>query len=335
MRTWPPVSPLPDEAGVPGMLKRAVKWGGMALAVVALAYFLRHAFRTLQGHDLTSLAHGDGLGAMVVLTVLYAASIATTATAWKLQLAAVCQPVTWKWAVAVLAVTQFGKYLPGNVGHHIGRAALAIDAGVRPSAAILTIGYELLLAIVSAVHLSAIAVLLWPPTVLEMQSWMAYRWALFGIATVGALVALVLAPRMAASLTRLRGGAGENARAFSLDLRSACGSYAMYAGGQVVIGIGLWGLAMAISPVGSDVPSVMFFTGAFATSWIAGLVVPGAPAGLGVREVVLTAWLGEALPGEAAVLLVVALRAATTIGDVINFGWGSWVLARMRAKGVP
>lgn len=77
-------------------------------------------------------------------------------------------------------------------------------------------------------------------------------------------------------------------------------------------------------------PTPLFFVGAFAVSWIAGFVVPGAPAGLGVRELVLTAWLGDALPATTVVVLVLALRVATTIGDAINFGWGSWALARRR-----
>lgn len=314
------------------MLKRVAKWVGIALVLGALAYFLQHALRTLQGQDLTALAHGPGVWGVALLIALYAASIATTAAAWRLQLAAVRQPVTYYWAITVLAVTQFGKYLPGNVGHHIGRAGLAIDAGVRPSAAVLTIGYELLLALVSAAHLCAMGVLLWPPGALAAQPWMAYRWTLLGLVSIGAVAGLVLAPRMVAMLTALRGGAREGAGAFSLDLRAICGSYAMYVAGQIAIGAGLWGLAIAVSPAGTAVPSILFFTGAFATSWIAGLVVPGAPAGLGVREVVLTAWLGEALPPEIAVLLVVALRVATTVGDAINFGWGSWALARMRAR---
>lgn len=314
------------------MLKRTVKWAGMVIAVGALAYFLRHAWHTLQGQDLTALAQGPGFWGMALLITLYAASIATTAMAWQMQLTAIRQHVTYRWTIAVLAVTQFGKYLPGNVGHHIGRAGLAIDAGVRPSAAVLTIGYELLLAIASAAHLCAIGILLWPPGALADQPWMAHRWTLIGLVSAGAVAGLALAPRMVAMLTTLRGGARESVLAFSLDLRSICGSYAMYVGGLIAIGAGLWGLAVAVSQTGTAVPSVMFFAGAFATSWIAGLVVPGAPAGLGVREVVLTTWFGEALPPETAVLLVVALRVATTVGDAINFSWGSWALARMRAK---
>lgn len=311
------------------MLKRAIKWAGIALAILATAYFARHAWHTLQGHELTALAHGPGLWGMALLLALYVASIATTAAAWRWQLAAVQQPVGYHWAITVLAVTQFGKYLPGNVGHHIGRVGLAIKAGIRSSAAVLTIGYELLLAIVAAAHLCAVGLVLWPPGSLAGQSWLEHRWLWIGVVSTGAIAALVIVPRLAAMVASMRGGERVDAGAFSLDVPSIGGSYAMYVMGQLAIGVGLWGLATTLLPPEASVPSPLFFTGAFATGWIAGLVVPGAPAGLGVREVVLTAWFAETLPAEVAVLLVLATRLATIAGDAINFAWGSWALSRM------
>lgn len=314
------------------MLKRASRSVGIVLAVLALAYFLRHAERTMQGQDMSALVHGPGLWGMLLLTSLCAASITTTAAAWQWLLAAVGHRSTYDWTITVLAVTQFGKYLPGNVGHHIGRAGLAIDAGVRMPVALLTICYELLLAIVAAAHLCAVGLLLWPPAAVAGQDWLEHRWALLMLVSAGAVAGLLLAPRMVAMLTALRGDECSDTRVFSLGLRTIASSYIMYVAGQIAIGIGLWGLAVTLSPTNTAMPSALFFIGAFATSWIAGVVVPGAPAGLGVREVVLTVWLGNALPPDTTVLLVLALRVATTIGDAVNFGWGSWALARMRAK---
>lgn len=317
-------------------MKRGLKAASVVLALLALAFFARHAWRTLQGQDLSGLLQGDGLAGMVLLVLLYTASIATTSAAWLWQLQALRQPARFAWTTTVLAVTQFGKYLPGNVGQHIGRVGLAVDGGVGLAAAVLTIGYELLIAIVAAAHLCAAAILLWPPPAFAGASWLAWRWPLLALVSLGAVAGLMLAPRLVGLATRLRGRgaatiAGE-AAAFSLDLRAIAGSYAMYVGSLSVIGIGLWALALALVPDGSVVPAPLFFVGAFATAWIAGFVVPGAPAGLGVREVVLAAWLGGALPTATVVVLVLALRVATTIGDAINFAWGSWALPRQRTR---
>jgi uncharacterized membrane protein YbhN (UPF0104 family) len=75
-----------------------------------------------------------------------------------------------------------------------------------------------------------------------------------------------------------------------------------------------------------------FFIGAFASSWLLGFLAPGAPAGLGVREAALALWLEPALGAPSAVLLIVLLRVATTLGDLGNFAWGSMRLASLRAR---
>ncbi|MEN1957588.1 lysylphosphatidylglycerol synthase domain-containing protein [Luteimonas changyuni] len=313
-------------------MKKGLKAAGIVLAIAALAYFGRHAWRTLEGQDLSVLTEGPGLAGMLLLVLLYTASLATTSAAWLWQLRALGQPASYAWTTSVLAVTQFGKYLPGNVGQHIGRVGLAVGAGVRLSAALLTLGYELLIAIVAAAHLGAAAVLLWPPAAFAGASWLNYRWPLLVTVTLGALAGLLLAPRLVVLLLRMRSPASPavEASSFRLDLRAIAGSYVMYLSSLLAIGLGLWVLALALLPGDVAMPTPLFFVGAFAVSWIAGFVVPGAPAGLGVRELVLTAWLGDALPATTVVVLVLALRVATTIGDAINFGWGSWALARRR-----
>lgn len=314
------------------MLKRAIKWSSVALAVLAMFFFARYASRTLQGHDLTSLVEGPGVWGMALLVSLYTASIATTSAAWRWQLAAVHQPVTYRWATTVLAVTQFGKYLPGNVGHHIGRIGLSVKAGIRSSAAVLTIGYELLLAIVAAAHLCAVGLLLWPPASLAGQPWLEHRWLWLILVSVGATAALFVVPRLAAMLASMRVGEQIGTGRFSLSFPAIAGSYAMYVVGQFAIGVGLWILSGTLSPPDTTIPPALFFTGAFATGWIAGLLVPGAPAGLGVREIVLSAWFAEVLPQDVAVLLVLATRFATIAGDAINFCWGTWTFSRTQKQ---
>jgi hypothetical protein len=74
-------------------------------------------------------------------------------------------------------------------------------------------------------------------------------------------------------------------------------------------------------------------TGAFAGSWILGFVAPGAPAGLGIREAILSAWLSGSLPPAQIVLLVIALRIATTLGDLFNFMWASLAAGRTHDSG--
>ena len=107
----------------------------IVLAIAAGGYFAVHAYRSLSGHNLAALIDGSAIIALCVLTLVYAGSIATTAAAWSRQLRDMRQPHDFRRFIAILASTQFGKYLPGNVGQHVGRVALAKRAGVDMAAA--------------------------------------------------------------------------------------------------------------------------------------------------------------------------------------------------------
>jgi len=54
---------------------------------------------------------------------------------------------------------------------------------------------------------------------------------------------------------------------------------------------------------------------AYVTAWVLGFIVPGAPGGIGVRELVLTLLLSQAAGGEQAAALGILHRVITVIGD--------------------
>lgn len=315
-------------------MKRILKIVGILLALVAGSYFVVYAHRALAGKDLSALLDNRVLAATACLTLLYTLSILTTAVAWTRLLHAMRQPARFARLLPILATTQFGKYLPGNVAQHIGRIALTRGIGVQMSPALFSIAYELLLALVASAHIGALTLLWAPPAALLQWQITQYRVPLLIGVTLGALVALLLAPRVAIWFTRLRNPAREEPIAaparLHLDPATVGICYALYASSFVMIGYGLWLVAGSLTPAGVLMPGPVFFTGAFACSWILGFVAPGAPAGLGIREVMLSAWLSGVLRPAEVVLLVVALRIATTLGDLVNFTWGGVFMFRQR-----
>ena len=70
---------------------------------------------------------------------------------------------------------------------------------------------------------------------------------------------------------------------------------------------------------GAETSHIFLLTTIFAWSWIAGYITPGAPAGLGVREVVLVSALTPVYGASVAVGLTLSLRVVTTIGDMMTF----------------
>ena len=315
-------------------MKQTVKGIGFLLAFVAGSYFVVYAQRALAGKDLSILLDIRIIVATVCLTLLYTLSILTTAFAWTKLLRAMRQPADLARLLPILATTQFGKYIPGNVAQHIGRIVLARSIGVQTSPALLSVAYEVLLTLVASAHIGALTLLWASPYALLYLEIIQYQVPLLIVVTVGALVALLLAPRLAIWVTRVRNPAHEEIMAtparLHLDPATVSGCYVLYAISFVMIGYGVWLVAGSLAPAEVSVPSPVFFIGAFASSWILGFVTPGAPAGLGIREVMLTAWLSDVLPPAEGVLVVVALRIATTSGDLINFIWGGAMMFRQR-----
>lgn len=305
---------------------------GWLVAIVAGAFFLRYAWRSLAGRDLSALLQPAVVGATVGLCALYMLLIPLTALAWGSLLRALDERIGFPRLLPILATTQFGKYLPGNVAHHFGRVALLRMANVRLSSAVLSLAYEMLLQLVACAHLSALT-MLWalPP---ELAHWplFVHRWTLLLAVTAGAVVALILIPRFArwfANLQAARRGEPsiENAaRAFRW--KTVVGCYLLYAANFLLVGAGMHFLATTLALPGTQVPGLAYMTGAFASSWVLGFLAPGAPAGLGVREVILSAWLSAVMPADRVVVMVVALRIATTAGDLLNFLAGSLALRR-------
>ena len=318
------------------MTKPMLRWLGLLLALLAGIYFVRYAQRALAGMDLSALLDHQVLVAGMALTVLYILLIPTTAIAWTWLLRTMEQRPSYGRMLSILAVTQFGKYLPGNMAQHVGRIAMARSTGIRLSAVLFSVAYEMVLTLTACVHISALTVLWQPPEALSHWEIARYRLPLLIAVTIGAIVVLLLAPRLAARLARFRASkcGDENYAPPRLHLRAitviAC--YFVYAINFCLVGCGLWLVAHALLTSAAAAPGPIFLIGAFASSWALGFIAPGAPAGLGIREAVLSAWLSGAMPPAQAVLLIVTLRIATTLGDLINFAWGSVALRRLTAS---
>ena len=305
---------------------------GLLLALVAAAAFVRYASHALAGTDVSALLNRRVIAACSALTLLYALLIPTSAIAWRWLLRTMGGSIEYTKALGIMALTQFGKYLPGNVAQHIGRVALLNRQGVAMPTVLFSIAYEMLLTMVACAHLGALTFLWAPPAALAARSIAQWRFPLIVFVTLGAVIALLAAPRLAAWLARRRGGAKEALSRLHLDVPTVAGCYAIYAANFLIVGAGLWLVSRVLTPTGAA-PGVVFLTGAFAGSWILGFMAPGAPAGLGIREALLSAWLSGSMQASEIVVLVVILRIATSLGDLLNFLIGGILLRHdARAK---
>lgn len=318
------------------MRKHLVRWLSAIVALGAGAFFVVYAHRALAGKDLSALLSGKTLVATAALTAVYMLLTPATAIAWVWLLRSMGQQVSHVRMIAIFASTQFGKYLPGNIAHHIGRVVLARAAGVRLPVALFSVVYEMLLVLIACAHVSALTLLWDHPEALSRWKVTSYRTPLLLTITACAVLALLLAPRIAVRLARARavskGETDYSLPNLHLGAATVASAYAVYAINFCLIGCGLWLVAHALLAGSTPTPNLVFLIGAFASNWILGFITPGAPAGLGIREAILSGWLSTTIPAADVVLLVVALRIATTLGDLLNFGWGSLMLFKLRSR---
>jgi uncharacterized membrane protein YbhN (UPF0104 family) len=79
------------------------------------------------------------------------------------------------------------------------------------------------------------------------------------------------------------------------------------------------GTLSVVMPANASIPALTAVCGAYVLAWLAGLVTPGAPAGVGIRELVLLFLLGRWIAQADLLLAVVLGRGVTVIGDFIYF----------------
>ncbi|HEX9186455.1 MAG TPA: lysylphosphatidylglycerol synthase domain-containing protein [Vicinamibacteria bacterium] len=314
-------------------MRRWLRRAGALIAVPAVAYFAFFAWRTATLHDLRSLLTRPMILAVSAAAVAYASVIPASSWAWGrlLRGAGVRLPVLE--LNLILGLTQIGKYLPGSVAQHLGRTAMSIERGIPATALVLTLVVEVLLTMAAALAVGVAGLALAARGAGSLPA------APLRSATLAGLCLLALIAGLGIALRRpgwLPGEWGPRLAAVKAGswARSSAAAFLAYVANFVVVGASLYGVASVAA--GGAPAGLPFFVGVLALSWIAGFVAPGAPAGLGVREGVMAALLSPTVDSARALETIVAFRVATTVGDLLGFGWGAALYAassRQRPRG--
>lgn len=257
------------------------------------------------------------LGAALALAAfVYALASGVLAFAWWRLLAGLSpQMPPSRATMATWSISQYGKYLPGNVAHYALRHAWSRRHATPHS----VLG---LAALVEAVLLllAALALMLVGDAHGRLLTGLDPRW-LFAVLLIALLVG-------ALALHWVRGREGFRklslpalparmlAIVFVCDLTFFASTAAILCGLGHFLGTPLdWPLMLA----------------AGAASWAAGFIVIGAPAGLGVREASFVALAGPTLGEDHALLLIALYRLVTFFGDTLLFLAGSALMRRFGA----
>jgi len=292
--------------------KTLARIAGWAISLACLAFFVRH----VQKVGISTPGHAviENIGFVLAGSILYAAAVLILALTWAMMLRRALPPGTGpRPLVESYLLGQFAKYLPGNVLQYAARHGLGVKAGISHSQLIGAAFSEIYLLICSGAAIAVAAGL--PELTGVLDDWPALPNWLCILPLAAAFAVSAPAKFLPATRWLPNLPVGQVATA-------TCGYLAFFA----AFG-GLYWLCLAWSiHVGVD-PAPALSTASFA--WLAGFVIPGAPAGAGLREAVLSVGMAP-LPTAEVAASIVLFRLITLGGDFVAF-IGGWLLSRGKA----
>ena len=235
----------------------------------------------------------------------------------------------------VFVASSLGRYIPGKIWYVGGRVLLARQAGASTAAATAGVALELWFQIVTGLLLG-LAFL--PALVPSPAAWAGPAVAGLGVVVAAmapawfSRIALVKRLRLPGRLRRWVDGMAP------ICWQRGLAVMGLYVVSFVALGCGLFLLARAMAPVQvQELPRVV---GGFPLAWVGGLVVAVVPAGIGVREAILTQVAGGLAPGFPANTFALLARLSTTVAEItwvvcvaLLFARGSWRWSRRRLDG--
>ncbi len=269
------------------MLKHWSLWLGRSLTLAGLAYVIYVGIQLRSQLVLGDLQLSTWV-ALALLSASYLIMGVILAISWRRLLHYFGEDVSRKWALIVYGKTQIAKYLPGNIFHYAGRQLAGMSQGVGGKILAKASFLEFVLILVTAG-----AVLLFHfvsevfPSASELAALVALGLIIFLVVlwktNAGSLAWVFVSYLVVLILPSLL---------FAVVLQSL----------EPDAGMDLWQVTIV-----------------FIAAWITGLVTPGAPGGIGVREALIIAML-NGTGFEASVLIAALLaRVANILGDFVFF----------------
>jgi uncharacterized membrane protein YbhN (UPF0104 family) len=284
--------------------------------VLVSGYFIVHLIRHFS--DIPRFDWGmPALGAVLLSILGVLLTMCLIAVMWRQLLSdqKVALPL-WV-SIEIIAVSQMGKYLPGNVGHYLGRAAMASQVGVPLGVTVSTTLIEIIWTVAIGTGLALLGAVVFIDTfgVLSRYDIAAWHLALIGVLLgVSPWVLIVSLNRFVPGLSRRlnRGELLILPRPSTALLVAVLLLLCFFILGAI-LALQAWGL------FGVSNPDLLAFTLLFAAAWVIGYVVPGAPGGLGVREGMMVLLFSPLVGPGVAVGLGITTRLLTMTGDGVGF----------------
>ena len=222
-------------------------------------------------------------------------------------------PVKGSWGILVYLKTNIAKYLPGNIWQFYGRIVAAKAAGLPMAAATLSVLLEPLLMAAAALAIALLGI--------QQSNWL---WQLLILAAVLTGIHPRLLNPLLRLVSRLKKSQDsvEGLQLKRYPLLPLLGE----AGFVLLRGAGFLLTLLALSPIApTQIPMLI---SAFSFAWMLGLIVPGAPGGIGIFEATALTLLQNQFPAGIILSGVALYRLISILAEAIGAG-AAWSIEKM------
>ena len=272
------------------VVKRILYWASSILAIAGIVFVALRIQENSRDIDFSAFTIFTW-GGLFFLSVIYGFANIMPALAWRNLLGHFNTKVRGMWAIRIYGITQLARYVPGNIFHIAGRHAWGVMAGIPVKPLTKSIFFELIL-------MSLIGVLFGILVFPLFVSFFSYEFAIILFVCICGLVVT-----------------GIWYWSNILIARAAAWHIVFL----LLTGVVFAGIFSILVPSDYSLYFMASLSGAYVIAWLAGLLTPGAPAGIGVRELVLL-WLLGGVVAEVDLLLAIVLgRIVTMSGDAMFY----------------
>lgn len=288
-------------------MNKTLKVIGHVLSLIAIVFLIRIF---LENYDkLADIElHWHSYVVIALILILALTSYLIMSLAWQIQLKNNYPNFKVLKAFKILAVSQIAKYIPGNVGHYVGRYYLSIKylkkADVIYSLMVENIMFVLASSLIGAIYL------LYAPISKWIDSKELY------IAIIILILSLPifywLNKKIKSKIVTLR-----------TDYLLAAKLLMIFVFMSILGGVSIYAIFYILTP--NEILSFWLLTSAFSLSFLLGFIIPGAPGGIGIREYVFTLLLTPFIGQIIALQAIVLFRLISIISDLILFLIGKYL----------
>lgn len=271
--------------------KKTLNWLGGLLALLGCIFVFYRLYTYWEQVDLSSFSIFNWL-IIFCLVIFYSTANILLVVAWQNLLEMLNVKVTFRFAMYAYGVSQLAKYLPGNIFHLAGRQSIGAAVGLPNWPLAKSSIWELAIITITA---SLFGTLVLPQIIAGFSIHLSGLIFSFTVLSIIIITKHLFNKFISLAIA-------------NYVLFLACSGFTFVAVIGLIINPGKLTLELAIS-----------ICGAYIIAWIAGLVTPGAPAGIGVRELVLLFTLQQYISESHLLTVLIIGRMITCGGDLVLY----------------